>query len=373
MKIDMGTGPTAAVLRHRSLAPVAVLGFIVLAAALVAMFAFANVAQHMSQMRQATDAGFATDDAFTALVDQETGVRGYVATGNPLFLAPYRSGRTRYDRYAALPVTLRDPTALPQLRAFLAAAAETERFFDAEIAAVHAGRRAGAADALRAGKIRFDHLRAIEGDLERTLRGEIARNRVVMHTAFLFDEVVIGAMMLVIIAGGVSATVIAGRGRIDALLARRDPVTTLGNRHAFEERLAQMIAGTGQVGVVYLDLDGFKPINDRLGHAAGDELLLACAARIVGVIRPDDFAARIGGDEFAVIVAGTTPEALKTVCERISSAIDAPFTIAGTSVRLSASVGHALYPDDGKAVETIVRVADEAMYRAKRTRRAAAR
>ncbi len=346
------------------------LALAVLIAAVVAMAAFANVAGRMGQMRAAIDEAFAADDAFVALVDQETGVRGYVATGDPAFLQPYRDGLQRYRRYSATRTVLRDSQATAALRDFRAAAPPIERYFSDELRDVRDGHRSLAAARLRDGKVRFDRLRAAEARLEQTLRGQIDRNRQLTRNAFLFDEVVIGAMIVLVVAGGFGATVLAGRGRIDALLARRDPVTALGNRRAFEERLENLIAaGAQRVGVCYIDLDGFKPINDRLGHAAGDELLAACGARIARLIRPADFVGRIGGDEFAVIVA--TPGAdVDAVCRRISAALERPFTIAAAEVRLGASVGHAMYPDDARGASAVVRAADEAMYREKRARRA---
>jgi diguanylate cyclase (GGDEF)-like protein len=368
----MAVRRTAVPVRHRYLGAILVLGCIVLGAAVVAMVAFANVQGRMSQMRSTIDAGFAADDAFAALVDEETGVRGFVATGDPVLLEPYRQGRRAYDRYARSPANLGDHTAATQARDFQARAAAVQRYFEDEIRAVREGFRPLAVARLREGKTLFDDLRAAQRRLEETLRGQIARNRQVMRSAFVFDEIVIGAMVLVVVAGGVAGTLVAGRGRIDALLARSDPVTELGNRRAFEERLAELIAGGSQrVGVVYIDLDRFKPINDRLGHAAGDELLAACGARLAGAVRPGDFVARIGGDEFAIVVAAAGATEIDVVCRRITAAIDAPFTIAGGEVQLGASIGHALFPDDGTEPQTIVRAADEAMFRAKRARSAA--
>ncbi len=362
----------ASVAGHRRAPLIAGLAFAVLVAAFIAMVAFSNIAGRMVQMRAAIDEAFAADDAFVALIDQETGVRGYVATGDPAFLQPYRDGRQTYERFASTPTLLRDPVAVAAMRDFRAAAPPVERYFAEQVRAVREGRRAFATGRLRDGKREFDRLRVADARLEATLREEIARNRQLTRSAFLFDETVIGAMIVLVIVGGAGTTVLAGRGRVDALLARRDPVTALGNRRAFEERLAARIAGgASRVGVVYVDLDGFKTVNDRHGHAAGDELLAVCGARIASVIRPNDFAARVGGDEFVAVLATTGAGELDVVCKRITAAIESPFTIGGAEVRLGASVGCALFPDDGTEPEEIVRAADEAMYNVKRARRAA--
>ncbi len=152
-------------------------------------------------------------------------------------------------------------------------------------------------------------------------------------------------------------------------LARHDPLTRLPNRSLLMERLQEAISravGGRRVAVAFIDLDGFKEINDRLGHGAGDDLLKAIAARMSKCIRSTDTVARLGGDEFVMVLAdqvgsrGATP-----IVEKARAAIAAPVRVAGTVVEVSCSVGVATCPDDGTDPGVLLRAADAAMYRAK--------
>jgi diguanylate cyclase (GGDEF)-like protein len=159
-------------------------------------------------------------------------------------------------------------------------------------------------------------------------------------------------------------------------LAHHDALTKLPNRLLLLSRLAQALATAGRAGsgvlVVYLDLDNFKTINDKLGHAAGDRALCEFGARIASCLRTGDTASRVGGDEFVLVCAttdvGRDAAALRA---RLLRAIGAPFTIDGTPITLSASLGMSAYPDEGSDAAALIDRADEAMYRAKRQDRAA--
>ena len=159
-----------------------------------------------------------------------------------------------------------------------------------------------------------------------------------------------------------------------AQLALHDPLTGLGNRAAFEADLSAAVEATIKGGqafaVLYCDVDRFKAINDEYGHGAGDAVLVEIAARMKVVLRQNDQAYRPGGDEFAILLnpAGQG-EPARRVCERLSAAMTAPVTLAdGQSVCVTLSVGVATYPDDGLAPADLLRRADRAMYREKRTR-----
>lgn len=153
-------------------------------------------------------------------------------------------------------------------------------------------------------------------------------------------------------------------------LAYHDSLTTLPNRILFYDRLNQAIAKARRdrtsIATLYLDLDGFKLINDNLGHDAGDTLLHEAAKRIVSCVRDSDTVARMGGDEFTVILCNTkAPNATDQVANKIIDALSQPFTINGKSCSVSASIGVAIYPTHGKTAEQLIKIADAAMYLAK--------
>ena len=153
-------------------------------------------------------------------------------------------------------------------------------------------------------------------------------------------------------------------------LARHDALTGLPNRALFDDRMAVALASArrddGGLALLFVDIDDFKPINDRLGHVVGDRVLEGVAARIRQSIRESDTAARIGGDEFVVLLPGiASAEDARVVADKIRAAIDRPFMIDGGELAVSVSMGLAHYPDDGADATTLARHADTAMYRDK--------
>lgn len=153
-------------------------------------------------------------------------------------------------------------------------------------------------------------------------------------------------------------------------LAYHDPLTQLPNRTLFADRLEQALARVERskelLAICYFDLDGFKPINDTLGHEAGDQLLVELSARVRTCLRETDTIARMGGDEFAVLLCD-----LKNVDEgsltlnRVLSRINEPFVLNGKTVHVSASIGVTVFPFDDSTPDTLLRHADHAMYQAK--------
>lgn len=150
--------------------------------------------------------------------------------------------------------------------------------------------------------------------------------------------------------------------------AFHDSLTGLANRFLLEDRVKQALLGRGNqaVGVLFMDLDRFKRVNDSLGHHAGDHLLQQFAERLSGALRVGDSAARLGGDEFAVLLPGLeSEETALEVAQRISAAIREPFPIEGREVFVTVSIGVAVSPGDGTDFATLLRSADVAMYDAK--------
>ncbi len=161
----------------------------------------------------------------------------------------------------------------------------------------------------------------------------------------------------------------AARERIE-YLAHYDALTGLPNRSRLQDMLAATTANAKKaqtkVAVLFLDLDRFKDINDSLGHAAGDALLVAFAERLRGCIRADDAVIRLGGDEFVAVLAEIKKsEHATVVAEKIIEATAKPYLIAGQEIVETLSIGISLYPDDGGDAGTLVRNADMAMYAAK--------
>ncbi|HLB13671.1 MAG TPA: MASE1 domain-containing protein [Burkholderiales bacterium] len=154
-------------------------------------------------------------------------------------------------------------------------------------------------------------------------------------------------------------------------LADHDSLTDLLSRRRFEAELWQHLAEAKRYGtrgsLLYLDLDEFKLINDRLGHETGDKLLVALAALLRGRLRTSDLLARVGGDEFAIALPHTGGDQAQALAEQLIEAIGShPFQAAGRPVTITVSIGIALFPEDGVTVDELLAHADAAMYRAKR-------
>jgi diguanylate cyclase (GGDEF)-like protein len=154
-----------------------------------------------------------------------------------------------------------------------------------------------------------------------------------------------------------------------AHMAHHDVLTGLPNRLLFADRLKSAIAHVrrgGMMALHYVDLDGFKPVNDRLGHAAGDELLILAARRLQASVRDSDTVALLGGDEFAVIqTLIRDPSDAERVGARLVETMAQPFRIGTGEVRIGASVGVALAMGCGVEAEALIESADRALYRAK--------
>ncbi len=155
-------------------------------------------------------------------------------------------------------------------------------------------------------------------------------------------------------------------------LALHDPLTGLPNRRLLEDRIANTLQHAvrkqNKAAVMYLDLDGFKGINDTHGHAYGDEILKQVAQRLVGASRREDTVARVGGDEFVIVMGdlaclGDAQEPAAKLIEVVA----APYLVNGLLLNLSTSIGIGIFPDDADAVDALIAVADSALYCAKRS------
>ncbi|MEW6736849.1 MAG: diguanylate cyclase [Acidobacteriota bacterium] len=158
--------------------------------------------------------------------------------------------------------------------------------------------------------------------------------------------------------------------RLDRL-AHHDALTGLPNLLLFQDRLKQALAQSYRnermVAVLFIDLDRFKPVNDTYGHRTGDRVLQAVAERLTDSVREGDTVARVGGDEFTVIVANISNanDSVK-IAQKILDVLSQPFMIEGHKLQISASIGISLYPANGQDIDELVRNADIAMYHAKK-------
>jgi diguanylate cyclase (GGDEF)-like protein len=157
--------------------------------------------------------------------------------------------------------------------------------------------------------------------------------------------------------------------RIEAL-AYSDTLTSLPNRMALLTRLDETIAEAGRLGtraaVLFIDIDGFKAVNDTIGHRGGDAVLAEVAQRLRSTLRREEFIGRLGGDEFAIIMTHVAQRhQIESIAQRIGSVLTAPFAVDEHRFSLAASIGVAIYPDDATTREELLAVADAAMYKAK--------
>lgn len=154
--------------------------------------------------------------------------------------------------------------------------------------------------------------------------------------------------------------------------AHHDLLTELPNRRLFMDRLEQAVKhatrNSSPLAVLFMDLDGFKEVNDTLGHEAGDQVLKQVAERLTGCVRKDDTVARLGGDEFTVILTGAVQHKdVELVAQSIIDALALPFLLEKKSVHISASIGITVFPEHAKSSKAMLEAADHAMYNAKRT------
>ena len=170
---------------------------------------------------------------------------------------------------------------------------------------------------------------------------------------------------------GVGSDVTAARHASDRIadLAHFDPLTGLANRaivsSTIVEALAASTCGHGECGLLFIDLDRFKQVNDMLGHHAGDLLLREVAVRLRDVVGSGPLVGRLGGDEFAVVISPCTARRAERIAKQVVNALSRPFVIEGKTVSIGASVGFAIGPGDGAGVDALLRAADLALYEVK--------
>lgn len=152
-------------------------------------------------------------------------------------------------------------------------------------------------------------------------------------------------------------------------LAFFDELTDLANRTLLERHLKKALSRSKRLsqplGVMFIDLDGFKKVNDTMGHETGDLLLREVAVRLKTSVRYEDLIARLGGDEFIILFEETKREDIQDIAERILTNVSVPYLLGDKQPKVTPSIGIAMYPDDGEDQETLLNNADKAMYYAK--------
>ncbi|HEY8607517.1 MAG TPA: EAL domain-containing protein [Noviherbaspirillum sp.] len=268
---------------------------------------------------------------------------------------------------------------------FAAPAVEAAAIFDADGSTLAAFRRNGAPEGppLAASLLRKGHhFSATHLELARAIEADGQPIGVVAIRASLEQLysrlLAYGALTLAVALGSLAvAFLLVSRMRNLvkrteahlAWLAHVDSVTGLPNRHAFNDQLSTVLEKIdrfgGRAGLLLLDLDNFKMVNDTLGHHHGDLLLKLVAQRLLDCLRSGDVLCRIGGDEFAVILESPTTVRTEDVAEKLLAALAAPFDVDVHEIYITASAGLSIYPDDARDAETLIRNADTAMYQAK--------
>jgi diguanylate cyclase (GGDEF)-like protein len=320
------------------------------------------------------------------LQDAETGQRGYLLTGDDTYLVPYERGRQAIDEHMrqTYEAMASSGQSLDQLAALQPV---TKKKID-EMAETIRLRSAGKLDAAVArlregdGKRYMDQARQIinaQMDAVRSERTDI--NRTVVNRIRVVEYILVSIGFMVIVTVGVATRQMVRAIRRSDELAKRledesthDGLTGLPNRrmldHWLEKTLEQAVRKNCKVAFLFIDLDGFKRVNDGLGHEIGDRVLAEASKRFAGAVRSADLLARFGGDEFAVVVPEVSSDAhLAALARRLIEVLRQPLLPEQPDYTVGASIGIAMYPDHGNQTGNLIRAADEAMYEAKRAGR----
>lgn len=350
------------------------------------LFAISYHLIQINQDRIRVDEARLVIERFTrAMVDAETGQRGYLLTGHPSFLKPYTGA---YEHAVA---DLRAMQALsgfypeftslvPKLQSLL------DRKFQSIESSFKIRLNAGAyAPHLHLSKDPGEgimlEIRTITSNADRQLLEQ--KRSVERKTHQDLMQVIVGSGLVVSV---ISIILFFGYRRIVFLFEHAaqiqtrandlqqqvtiDPLTKIPNRRGFEECVQNHFALAQRTGmpltIFYLDLDGFKAVNDQHGHAAGDQALLIAIDRFKSTIRDSDMIARLGGDEFALVAHhAADQEQLSVLAHRLIESLERPIMLPGGEVQLGVSIGIASYPQHGASIDDLLTAADVAMYQAK--------
>ena len=373
--------------RKKSITRVFVYGFAF--ASLAAIFLVWSIYQVTTTiMRTATSVsqGYevisAIKDLQSHLIDAETGERGYVITGDAGYFPASRDTLQKIQWDSDLIAALTTDSAVQKSRY-----AELQRLIAYRLKTIQLiveTRKAGGVDAahqlvsLNEDKLEMDRIRSVLTQMEEEQNTQLnarigARDSAYAHFWWSF-----GALIAVMAAGALwQFAQIRRVMQLEAQaeqqirhLAEHDPLTDLPNRRKLQSKLELAIAFAKRSGrmvaVMFIDLDGFKAVNDSLGHQTGDDLLKEVARRLRQGTRSSDLVARLGGDEFVVVLSelDRTDDAT-LMASKLNELIARPITIDGKNIRISTSIGISIFPRDGRCGEELLGKADDAVYQAK--------
>jgi diguanylate cyclase len=324
-----------------------------------------------------------------AISDAESGQRGYLITNNVTFLDAYDEGKVTAEKYFEQIFSMDD--AFPEISPIIL---DVKHLMESKFDLMNKGIQVQ----LHAGSY-ASHL-TLQKDHSKFIMSKI-KTELAEADALLFDKrkqyekgikqrieaTILGGVVLVISIYavlirsynrtlGLFEKVVEGQLEVNRLnhQATHDSLTAVPNRRAFEAHLRKMHAkarrASKRYAVLYMDLDGFKEVNDTYGHKVGDKLLIQVTKQFLYVIREYDFIARLGGDEFALVVDYfETKQELAQLALRIIDILEAPILIEGKQIKIGVSVGIAIYPEDAKDIVSLLGIADSAMYLAKKSGR----
>ena len=362
--------------------------FVAMAAGLLAVIGFslyaaraaaaADDARNLANLRLRT-----LDLTLSAMQDAETGQRGYLITGETPYLRPFEEAVQVIDqRFTRLHDLYQDDAPSQRKIAQMRELADRKLALLRETIQVHRERGSGAAiEIVRRGegKTHMDHFRELVNELIVTERERYTRVNELSERGRKYGLIAYVVVFAVALAVSVVTYVALTRQlnekrRLTERLeheASHDALTLLPNRRFFLDWLRHAVAQSRRdnsvVGLLYMDLDGFKRINDEFGHAVGDQVLELAAARFRGTLRESDFLARLGGDEFAVVMPSAPSESdAARLAERLIASLETPLLPFLKDHPVGTSVGIAFYPADAGDHASLVKAADAAMYAAKR-------
>ena len=366
---------------------IAACAVLLLLASAAVVFGVQRINDLASRQEYVGDKLFGVRQVYETLQGMESSQRGFLLTGDASYLAPYLRDSDQLDGIIArFEQLFRDDSDSSAAVAEIVTLAHEKQ---AELAQTVDLTRKGQLDAALV-IVHGDRGKAIMEQLDSKLLSLVAQQRAV-RTGYLDQArrtlqqlyllaAAVGVLILVLVAVAIRTLSISIARLDDAQKAEEynamhDQLTGLPNRRYLTEWLATALAGAQraerELHLLYFDLDGFKAVNDRLGHEAGDHVLQVTAGRLRSTLRGSDFVARIGGDEFVAVLPDTgEPPSVAALIERLEAALRVAPLPELEDGAVSASIGAASFPKDAESVAALLAAADHAMYELKERRRA---